>query len=151
VEIRILSRALVREHLERLLEMDRETPGERWAEPQFLLDLPGKWECSRLALVSSEVVGGFAIASFKENGIHIHRLVVAAGFRGRGLGRALLKSVAADAAAREVSTLTLKVGLSNEEARRFYENLGFEESGRDLRNVALTVRVSALLATGQAR
>jgi ribosomal-protein-alanine N-acetyltransferase len=147
----VLTRETLSGRVDDFVALDRATLEEAWGSREFLLELPGKWELSRLALDWTGRVAGFAVASIKPTGVHVHRLVVAAGFRGRGLGRALLKSVAADAAGRGVSTLTLKVGVSNEEARRFYENLGFDESGRDPRNVALTVRVSALLATGQAR
>lgn len=137
MEIRNLSRALVHQYLDRLVEMDRETPGERWAETQFLVDLPGKWECSRLALVSSEVVGGFAIASFKENGVHVHRLVVHRDYRGRQIGRCLLASVVEGLRCRGVGDLTLKVGLSNEAAIGFYRHLGFEEKERGPVNLVL--------------
>lgn len=147
----VLTRETLSGRVDDFVTLDREALDEPWGPREFLLDLPGKWEVSRLALDGAGRVAAFAVASIKSSGIHIHRLVVAAGFRGRGLGRDLLKSIAADATGRGVSTLTLKVALSNVDARRFYETLGFGESGRDARNVALAVSVFRLLPVEQPR
>jgi ribosomal-protein-alanine N-acetyltransferase len=147
----VLTREALSGCVDDLIALDRAALEEAWGSPEFLLELPGKWELSRLLLDGSGRVAGFAIASIKSPGIHIHRLVVSSELRGGGLGYAFLKSIAADAAARGVPSLTLKVGLSNDGARRFYEKLGFEESGRDSKNATLAVGTNTLLTTGQAR
>lgn len=146
-----LTREMVSKKVDELVSLDGSALEGGWTSLEFLLDLPGKWELSRLALDEDGHVAGFLVASLKLSGIHVHRLVVAGAFRGRGLGRELLRKVAAEAGTRGVSTVTLKVARSNEDALRFYENLGFEESGRDSRNIALTTRVSALLGGGRAQ
>ncbi|MGA7990083.1 MAG: GNAT family N-acetyltransferase [Thermoanaerobaculia bacterium] len=145
-----LTRETLSTHVDALVALDREALEAGWTSREFLLDLPGKWEVSRLALAGNGRVAGFLVASIKPPGIHVHRLVVAGEFRGGGLGRELLRRVAADAGTHGVSTVTLKVAPPNEDALRFYKNLGFQESGRDSKNVALTTSVSTLLATGRA-
>lgn len=146
-----LTRGMLPDRVAELVALDREALDDGWTSREFLLDLPGKWEVSRLALDGSGRVAGFLVASIKPSGIHVHRLVVAGAFRGRGLGRDLLREVAADAGARGILLVTLKVAPSNGDALRFYARLGFEESGRDPRNVALKTSVSTLLGTGRAR
>ena len=57
-------------------------------------------------------------------------LAVAPGFRRRGVARALMASVLAEATARGTSALFLEVRESNAAARKLYEEHGFEEVGR---------------------
>ena len=133
-------------HLSRLVAIDAEALGGGWRVHEVSLDRPGKWEVSRVGIARAGRPVGFAVASIKPTGIHVHRLAVETASRGRGLGRALLASVAADGAARGISILTLKVAPSNEEARHFYRRLGFRESALDARNVALETETSRLLA-----
>lgn len=57
-------------------------------------------------------------------------LAVAPDCRRRGVGRALLASVLADATSRGTSALFLEVRESNAAARKLYSEQGFEEVGR---------------------
>jgi GNAT superfamily N-acetyltransferase len=60
-------------------------------------------------------------------------VIVAAGHRGGGLGRHLVKHVLAWAAAEGMSRVTLLADRENESALRFYRTLGFEESAMVVR------------------
>jgi GNAT superfamily N-acetyltransferase len=60
-------------------------------------------------------------------------VIVAAGHRGSGLGRHLVKHVLAWAAAEGMSRVTLLADRENESALRFYRTLGFEESAMVVR------------------
>lgn len=60
-----------------------------------------------------------------EAGLYVEDLVVHAGARGRGVGRALLAACAAEAERQGCSRLQLAVLDWNEPARRLYESLGF--------------------------
>ncbi len=108
----------------RLCEIDRDTLGERWTTSHWLHDLPGKWELSRVATAHG-VVQGFAVASRKANAVHIHRVGVDTPARGKGLGAALVGSVANAAEATGGALLSLKVDARNHPAIALYQALGF--------------------------
>lgn len=67
-------------------------------------------------------------------------VIVAAGHRGRGLGRRLVEHVLHWAASEGMSRVTLLADKDNAAALKFYERLGFDES-------AMVVRRKALSAT----
>jgi len=138
-----LDAALLERHGSVLVAMDRDTPGEPWGLPEFRVELPGKWGCSRLALTPEGAAAGCAIASLKTEGIHLHRLVVDTPHRKRGLGSRLIRSIAASRP--DAGRLTLKVHPENETAIRFYTALGFLEITRGPSNVHMAIPVAALL------
>ncbi len=51
-------------------------------------------------------------------------------WRRRGIGRALLDAVVAEAGARGIASIVLEVAADNEAARRLYAALGFVQVGR---------------------
>jgi len=57
--------------------------------------------------------------------VNVHDLAVLPGFRDRGIGRALLRAVEAEARRREASKVTLEVLSGNERAKALYLALGF--------------------------
>jgi len=60
----------------------------------------------------------------------IHELVVAEGFRRRGIGRGLMKAAVDLFRKKGLDTVELWVGEGNDVAKKFYESLGFREAGR---------------------
>lgn len=62
----------------------------------------------------------------------VDELFVARGFRGRGVGGAVLELVAAEARAIGVQALSLEVTRSNAVAKRLYGRHGFVERGHEL-------------------
>lgn len=138
-----LDAALLELHGPVLVAMDQETLGQRWGLQEFRLELPGKWDCSRLALTGEGAAAGYAIASLKPEGIHLHRLVVGRPHRKQGLGARLLRSIAS--ARPEAGRVTLKVHPENEAAIRLYSNLGFVETTRGPSNVHMAIPVASLL------
>ena len=79
----------------------------------FLLHLP------------EQRVAGFCACWLLVDELHVNTLVVDFPFRGRGLGRLLMRHVLEDAAKGGASRATLEVRESNIAARRLYEGLGF--------------------------
>ncbi len=57
--------------------------------------------------------------------LNIHDLAVVPGYRGQGIGRALLEAVEAHALDRGCCKLTLEVQDDNQRARRVYDRFGF--------------------------
>ena len=57
--------------------------------------------------------------------LNIHDLAVRDGFRGRGIGRQMLKAIEAEATSQGCCKVTLEVRADNSGARRLYEDVGF--------------------------
>jgi len=110
-----------------------------------LMELPEKWELSRLVVHRQEPIG-FIVASLKGERIHIHRLVVKDSHRELGLGTALLRAMAETASRRSLPTLTLKVSKQNKQAIRFYLHLGFTETSASADSLELSVLAPTLLS-----
>jgi ribosomal-protein-alanine N-acetyltransferase len=70
------------------------------------------------------------VAQYAADEGEILNLGVASPYRRRGIGRALVQSVLAALAGRDVDAVYLEVRESNAGARRLYETLGFREVGR---------------------
>lgn len=60
--------------------------------------------------------------------LYIHDIIVYAGFRGKGLGKALLKYLLKLSQERDYCKITLEVREDNLNARGLYQSLGFGES-----------------------
>lgn len=68
--------------------------------------------------------------------LNIDQMGVRLAFRGRGIGRQLMKQVLADAAEHNTDFITLNVFGFNTDATRFYEQFGFES-----RNMTMQLRI----------
>lgn len=84
-----------------------------------------------VAEADGEVVGVVGVADIDHfSGVrqaYLGELAVAAGWDGRGVGRALVAAAESWAAARGLAEVSLATGAANGRARRFYAMLGFEE------------------------
>jgi ribosomal-protein-alanine N-acetyltransferase len=79
------------------------------------------------ALVAGE---GFILARVAGDEAEILTVAVAPAARRKGLGRALVRSAAARAAAMGATSLFLEVGARNNAAQALYRGLGFVDVGR---------------------
>lgn len=136
--VMILTPTLMRSHLEALCSMDQGTIGEPWGAEHLLLNLPGKWELSRLLVADEGLPLGFAVASRKGSHLHIHRLVVRDSERRRGLATQLVRALVEGAREHRLDLITLKVDEHNTRAISFYERLGFSWVGRESSNLLLS-------------
>lgn len=73
-----LTRALLMRHFGTCLLIDQDTLDESWEAGHFLLELPGKWRASFVAMDDEQNPVGFAIASNTGTSVHLHRLAVRA-------------------------------------------------------------------------
>lgn len=121
-----LTRALCRQHLELLMEMDQDTMGEPWLEEHWMLPMPGKWELSQLLLDPGGRPRGFIVLSIKPWGTHAHRMVVDPDVRGSGQATRLMRAAARASLERGHGTMSLKVETRNKGAIAVFEHLGFQ-------------------------
>lgn len=101
--------------------------GERWSGSQCtaLLSMPGSW---LLVARASSAVAGFALCRTAADETELMLLAVEEPMQKRGIATALIKHVEAAAVERGSRAIFLEVREANQ-ARRFYENVGFIQCG----------------------
>jgi len=75
-------------------------------------------------------LAGYAVVSYVLDEVHLLNLCVHPGFRGRGIGRLLLRHLVKEASRESMNQVILEVRLSNNIASKLYRSEGFEEIGR---------------------
>lgn len=118
-----LTKELLISKLNEIIKISKEAiPGESWSEKNYLYELPRKWELSRIIIKNDKILG-YTIVSEKEASIHLHKVVVEKALRGKGVGKQLLENL--ESLSRKPTTL--KVGVDNIKAKRFYSSLGYKK------------------------
>jgi ribosomal-protein-alanine N-acetyltransferase len=114
--------------LAEILEIERASFTFPWSASFFVQELKVVCARSHLALIDGRAIG-YVIYWLLPREIDIHNLAVAPAYRRRGIGRALLQAVIADAKRQKLARVTLEVRKSNEAAQRLYHALGFAAKG----------------------
>jgi [ribosomal protein S18]-alanine N-acetyltransferase len=89
---------------------------------------------------------GFIVARDLANEIHINNVAVRPEFRGRGVGRRLLREVLAWGRQRGARQAVLEVRAGNEAAQQLYHRCGFEVIGRRRRYYRSPVEDALLMS-----
>src|SRR5687767_5653447 len=84
-----LTRDVAEANADALLSLSADMTWESWTRENLLLDLPEKWQRSRVVFEDSSPIA-YAITSRKAKSVHCHHLVVGPSHRGLGLGDKLL-------------------------------------------------------------
>lgn len=74
-------------------------------------------------------IAAFAIMHFADDVAHLNLLAVAPEYRRQGLGRQLMEWLTATAIEAGVFRINLELRTQNDQARAFYESLGFDPLG----------------------
>ena len=126
-----------RENYQQALEI--ELPDSQWrqvATPERSLADEYVWTDARPRLVEEdgEVVGFVMTFPFQERGerrLNLVRLIIDRRYQRRGLGRAVVERVLADAEQEGIVTVTLSVQPDNAPAIALYRATGFAQNGMD--------------------
>ena len=129
--------------MDKILKIDVSVIGELWAASNFLLDLPGKWAYSTLAFSSDELIG-FAIFSYKDPVVHLHRLAVDDSFRRLGIASLMVRAAANLMKLNNIQTMTAKIHKTNALSRSFFESFSFLETGESGDNILIQAEIVAL-------
>lgn len=119
-----------RADLDAVLAIERASFSMPWSRGAFLYEMEQN-RVARCLVVREEahVVGYLCLWEVADE-LHITNVAVHPQWRRRGIGRALLQDVLAEALARGIRMVVLEVRPSNVEARALYESLGFRVVGR---------------------
>ena len=114
--------------LDEVMAIERDSFAYPWSEKFFSQEL--EVECARsiVAEVDGRIVG-YVLFWLLPDEIDIHNIAVRRECRRRGLGRLLMEQVIVRAQRRSSIHVTLEVRVSNSQARKLYESMGFIISG----------------------
>ena len=87
-------------------------------------------DCVVLSARDRRRLVGFAIMEFYDENAHLSLLAVQPGFQKQGIGRQLIEWLEASARTAGIFTIQLELRAGNDNARLFYERLGYREFGR---------------------
>jgi [ribosomal protein S18]-alanine N-acetyltransferase len=123
---------MAQRHLPDVLRLERAVFGDPWPETAFREELARERRggYSRV-LVERGTVRSYSVAWFVADEAHLANLATDPDHRSRGLARALLRDLLAEARRRRIATVWLEVRVGNAAAIRLYESHGFR--GVDVR------------------
>jgi [ribosomal protein S18]-alanine N-acetyltransferase len=104
-------------------------PASAWERETMRAEIASEWGRYLIAVDGDGRALGYA--GLRAVGVEgdVQTIAVAEGARGRGIGRALVAELLAEAGRRGVRELFLEVRADNEVARGLYASVGFEEIG----------------------
>ena len=135
-----LTKELLEINLPAVLRLDQYIPGERWNESNFLMDLPGKWDASRIVFRAGEVIG-FQICTVQPESLHIHRKVIDPNYRGYGIGSKLTSDAIRYASELNKKMITAKISPENKIMIAVAEHLGYSIQQRTQKNVLMVLNI----------
>lgn len=125
---RLEIRELQESDIEALSEIEASSFSMPWS-PEDFRDLLSRNYCFYLvALIDGKLVGSAGLTNICNEG-NIDNVVVAEGYRGQGVGTALLQQLIFRGEAEGIEAFTLEVRVSNAPAIHVYEKLGFYSEG----------------------
>ena len=124
----ILIRKMVHSDIASLMEVEKSSFSVPWSEKSFKDELQNDAAVYFVALHGEKVIGYIGMWDVSGEG-DITNIAVHPEYRGRGIGKQLLKSVFCEAGKRGLCTLTLEVRESNAIARQLYTSCGFSAVG----------------------
>lgn len=116
-----------RADLDAVMRIEREIYPYPWTAGNFGDSLKAGYDA--WVFESARELIGYAVIMWIPDEVHLLNLSVAAPLQGRGYGRAMLRWLCADAAARGARAMMLEVRPSNETARALYASIGFAQIG----------------------
>lgn len=112
-----------------IVEIEEATFSEAWS-PETFASLLGRDEMVVLVATEEEVVIGYGVVAVGSGEAELANLAVGAGWRGRGVGEALVERALDELGEREIGRAYLAVRESNTRAAELYRRFGFREIGR---------------------
>ena len=122
-------RALAARDLDALEDIERRSYPAPWSRSMFAAELQKPGALALGTYRESDELVGYAIVSRYVDAWHVMNIAVAPAFRRRGIAKTLLERLFEITASDPRRGYTLEVRVSNTEAIRLYEQLGFETRG----------------------
>jgi ribosomal-protein-alanine N-acetyltransferase len=115
--------------LDAVEEIERSAYPTPWSRAMFVAELRKAGSLAIGAFTEDDELAGYAFVSRYVDAWHIMNVAVATAYRRRGIATALLERLFAVTGTDPHRGYTLEVRVSNAEAIRLYERLGFQRRG----------------------
>ncbi|MBD3274147.1 MAG: ribosomal-protein-alanine N-acetyltransferase [Candidatus Marinimicrobia bacterium] len=131
----LLIRQMEVRDLSSVLQIEETSFDNPWRKEHFLINLKVRTDARSWVASLNQKIVGFIIAWYisasadEEGESHIHNIAVSPEYRRHGIGRSLLLKAVQKGTQLDCSVTVLEVRESNYEARSFYRDLGFYETG----------------------
>ena len=125
---RIVIREAVMEDAAAIAEMEHQIFADAWSE-KSVLDTINQKKTICLAAEKAGRLGGYLLAYAAADEAEIAKIAVTEEFQRQGAGRALILGLETVCEENKIEKLLLDVRESNETARTFYAEMGFQEDG----------------------
>lgn len=119
---------MTQEHIPQIAKLEKECFSSPWSEKSLSEELDNSSSHFICALDGDELMGYIGVQEICGEA-YITNIAVFSEYRGRGVGRTLLKNACDGAEKRDCEFITLEVRKSNEAAISLYLSEGFEEAG----------------------
>lgn len=119
---------LTKEHISELYILEKATFSEPWSEMTFIKELENPQAYYYIAVKDEKIIGYAGMCTILDEG-HIMNIAVEKAQRGRGIGKALVKTLVEKGHELELMGLTLEVRAGNTAAISLYESFGFVSVG----------------------
>ncbi len=126
----IAIRAMEEDDLDEVLSIENASFPSPWSRALFLAELKSIHSFPMVAVDSGERVVGFVCPMLVIDEGHILDVAVDPGFRGKGIGRLLVKRVLDECQLQGAKFISLEVRTSNSTAISLYRQLGFIVNGQ---------------------
>lgn len=121
-------RELTAGDVDAVCRIEQESFSMPWKAGDFLEMIEADYAYYYVAEEEGRIVGCCGIRNLAGEG-EITNVAVAAGFRGRGIGRKMMEYMLKEASCHGIGDCTLEVRTGNTPAIRLYESLGFKSEG----------------------
>ena len=114
--------------VEAVSKLESETFSMPWSAKDFLEMVEADYACYYVAEIDGRIVGCCGIRNIAGEG-EITNVMVAAGYRKKGIGKKMMEYMLEKAAKDGIGDCTLEIRVGNQAAIRLYESLGFQGEG----------------------
>lgn len=122
-------RGLTFKDLDAVTRIEQKCFSTPWSREAFINELANNLAYYQCAVVDGDVVGYMGIWKICDEG-HITNVAVLPEYRKKGIATALISKMIEVCKCSEMSSMTLEVRESNNDAIRVYEKFGFESMGK---------------------
>jgi ribosomal-protein-alanine N-acetyltransferase len=122
-------RYMTEDDIDQILEIEHASFTTPWSREAFYNEMHNNKFAVYIVIEENEKIIGYCGAWIVIDEAHITNVAIRPGFRGRGMGEALMNKMMSVAREMGARSMTLEVRVTNQIAQNLYRKLGFQNGG----------------------